>query len=125
MKRFAVIVLTVTATAGIHLATRHPAHAGCGPTEGLMRICYKGACEIQKLIRECSSVGAGNHYESNRGYFFGYSNYIGGRASQMIVRYQQNQVLYKGDPDGSPYKFEVCGESRGIGRLCSETSWGR
>ena len=123
MKKVAALVLTVTA--GLHLSTTQPAHAGCEPTEGLMRICFKGSCEIQNLVRECSSVVAGNHYESDRGYFYGYSNYIEGRATQMIVKDQQDQVLYQGDPDNSPYKFEVCGESRGIGQRCSETSWGR
>ena len=101
------------------------AKAGCGAAEGLMQICYKGSCEVQKLARQCSSVVAGNHYESERGYLYGYSEYVGGRATQMIVKFTpHNKVLYSGDPDGSPYKFDICG-GRSTGGPCSAKSWAR
>ncbi|MDA9674574.1 hypothetical protein N9T98_00105 [bacterium] len=101
------------------------AKAGCGTAEGLMQICYKGSCEVQKLARQCSSVVAGNQYESERGYLYGYSEYIGGRATQMIVEFTpHNKVLYSGDPDRSPYKFDICG-SRFTGGPCSAKLWAR
>lgn len=102
-----------------------PAHAGCGDAKGLIRICYKDNCEIQKMIRACSSVGSGSHWMSEMGYQVGYSNPIGGRYTNMEVRkYHSNTLLYSGDPDESPWKFEVCGSDRGAGApLCSTVPW--
>ena len=103
-----------------------PSLAGCGRAEGLMQICYKGSCEVQKLIKYCSSVMAGNHYESDRGYIYGYSRYIGGRATQMVLMYTPyDEVLYEGDPDGSPYKFDICGDDRFTGGPCAAKPWAK
>lgn len=110
---------------GLAFLVSPSAQAGCGPAEGLMQICYKGRCEVQKLVKQCSSVVAGNHYESDRGWFYGYSEYIGGYATQMVVEFTpHDKVLYEGDPDESPYKFDICG-GRFTGGPCSEKKWGK
>jgi len=117
------LVLFVFASFATFLAP--PAHAGCGPAEGLMQICYRGRCEVQKLARQCSSVVAGNHYESDLGWFYGYSEYIGGYATQMIVKFSpHNKILYQGHPEGSPYKFDICG-GRFTGGPCSAKAWAK
>ena len=101
------------------------AQAGCGPAEGLMQVCYRDRCEVQKLVRQCSSVVAGNHYESDLGWFYGYSEYIGGYATQMIVRFEpHNKILYQGHPEDSPYTFDICG-GRMTGGPCSEKPWAK
>ena len=111
--------------AGLVICLLPPAQAGCGPAVGLMQICYKGKCEVQKLARQCSSAVAGNHFESERGWQYGYSEYIGGYATQMVVRFTpHDKVLYQGDPDGSPYKFDICG-GRFTGGPCSAKSWAK
>ena len=123
-RRFIPAITTVVLL-GIAAFTPPNVKAGCGTANGLMQICYKGRCEIQKLARQCSSVVAGNHYESERGWQYGYSEYIGGRATQMVVRFTpHDKVLYEGDPDGSPYTFDICG-GRFTGGPCSEKSWAK
>ena len=118
-------LLSAPALAGLAISLLPPVQAGCGPAEGLMQICYEGRCEVQKLARQCSSVVAGNHFESELGWQYGYSEYIGGYATQMVVRFTpHNKVLYQGDPDGSPYKFDICG-GRFTGGPCSEKSWAK
>jgi len=116
--------LVTIALASIGLAA--PAHAGCGDAEGKMQVCFKGSCEVQKLVRQCSSVMAGSHWSTAEGYQFGYSRPIGNRYTVLEVRYlPYQQVLYSGDPDQSPYKFDICGESRFLGGPCSEKSWAK
>ena len=116
--------LVTIAFASIGFAT--PALAGCGNTEGKMQVCFKGSCEVQKLVRYCSSSMAGNHWISAEGYQFGYSRPIGNRWSVLEVRYlPYEQILYLGDPDQSPYTVDVCGEDRYVGVPCSEKSWAK
>ncbi len=103
-----------------------PALAGCAIAEGQMQICYKGSCEVQKLAKHCSSVLTGNSYESDHGYSYSYSQYIGGKATQMVVKFTpHDKVLYEGDPDGSPYKFDICGEDRMTGDSCTKKPWAK
>lgn len=120
-------ILTTLLSSAAVLMIAPPAHAGCGDAKGLIRICYKDICEIQKMIRACSSVGSGSHWISDMGYQVGYSNPIGERYTNMEIRkYHSNTLLYSGDPDASPWKFEVCGNDRGAGAtLCSNTSWAK
>jgi hypothetical protein len=100
------------------------AKAGCGDYSGLIQVCFKGSCEIQKMVRHCSSVMAGNQWISDKGYMFSLSRPIGSRWSLLEVIYEPyEQVLYKGDPDVSPYKFDICGEDRNVGGPCSAKPW--
>jgi hypothetical protein len=108
----------------IAAATMPAAKAGCGEYSGLIQVCFKGSCEIQKMVRHCSSLMAGNQWMSDKGYMFSLSRPIGSRWSLLEVIYEPyEQVLYKGDPDGSPYKFDVCGEDRNVGGPCSAKPW--
>ena len=108
----------------IAAVTMHAAKAGCGDYSGLIQVCFKGGCEIQKMVRHCSSVMAGNQWISDKGYMFSLSRPIGSRWSLLEVIYEPyEQVLYKGDPDGSPYKFDICGEDRNVGGPCSAKPW--
>ncbi len=55
---------------------------------------------------------------------FSLSRPIGSRWSLLEVIYEPyEQVLYKGDPDSSPYKFDICGEDRNVGGPCSAKPW--
>ena len=101
-----------------------PAQAGCGDYNGQIQICFKGKCEVQRMVRHCSSAVAGNQWISDQGYQLGYSNPIGGRYTTFEVR-RHSQVLYSGDPDKSPWSFEICGESRHVGGLCSAKPWAK
>ncbi|QNI98050.1 hypothetical protein SynRS9902_50005 [Synechococcus sp. RS9902] len=63
--------------------------------------------------------------ESESGWQYGYSEYIGGYATQMVVRFTpHDEVLYQVDPDGSPHKFDICG-GRFTGGPCSAKSWAK
>ena len=53
--------------------------AGCGDDTGQIQVCFKGRCDVQKMVRHCSSAVAGNHWISVQGYQLGYSNPIAGR----------------------------------------------
>ena len=102
------------------------AKAGCGDYSGLIQVCFKGSCEIQKIVRHCSSVMAGSQWISEQGYMFSLSRPIGNRWSLLEVTYEPyNQVLYKGQPDSSPYTFDICSEDRNVGGPCSKKSWAR
>jgi hypothetical protein len=69
---------------------------------------------------------AGIQWISDQGYIFSLSRPIGTRWSLLEVTYEPyNQVLYKGDPDSSPYGFDICGEDRHVGGPCSEKPWAR
>ena len=116
--------VATAACIGIAAITPLEAKAGCGPAEGLMQICYKGTCEVQKLVRQCSSASLGNGYSSDVGYYFGYSNYIGGMATWMRVIDPLKRLVYEGDPDGSPYKFDICG-GRHTGGPCAAKPWAK
>jgi hypothetical protein len=114
--------------AGLALAgiTAPAAKAGCGEYKGLIQVCFKGSCEVQKMVRHCSSAMAGSQWISSKGYRFSYSRPIGSRWSLMEVIYEPyNQTLYSGDPDKSPYTFDICGEDRNVGGPCSEKSWAK
>ena len=102
------------------------ANAGCADYSGLIQVCFKGSCEIQKMVRHCSSTMAGNQWISDKGYEFSYSRSIDNRWSLLEVIYQPyEQILYKGDPDMSPYTFNICGEDRNVGGPCSAKSWAK
>ena len=98
--------------------------AGCGEYKGQMQICFKDKCEVQQLIRHCSSAVAGSQWISDQGYWLGYSNPIGGRWTTFEVK-RNNHTLYSGDPDISPWSFDTCGESRHIGGPCSGKTWSK
>jgi len=69
---------------------------------------------------------AGNQWISDKGYILSLSRPIGTRWSLLEVTYEPyNQVLYKGDPDASPYSFDICGEDRNVGGPCSKKRWAR
>ena len=102
------------------------AKAGCGESQGLIQVCFKGSCEVQKLVTHCSSAMAGSQWISDKGYQFSYSRSIGNRWSLMEVIYEPyDKILYSGSPDTSPYTFDVCGEDRHTGGPCSEKSWAK
>ena len=125
MNRSPMLLRALATIALISIGFGTPAHAGCGDAEGKMKVCFKGSCEVQKLVRHCSSAMAGNHWITAEGYQFGYSRPIGNRWSVLEVRYvPYEQILYSGDPDQSPYKFDVCG-GRFIGGPCSKKSWAK
>lgn len=108
--------------AGLAALITPTAQAGCGDYKGQIQICFKGRCEVQKMGKHCSSAVAGNQWISDQGYQLGYSNPIGGRYTNFEVR-RLDQVLYSGDPDQSPWTFEVCGDSRHVGGPCSAKAW--
>lgn len=121
-------LLALISASGLSLAAliAPPAKAGCGEYKGLMQICFKDSCEVQKLVRHCSSAMSGDHWISEQGYRFGYSRPIGNQYSLLEVIYEPySQTLYSGDPANSPYTFDVCGSDRNIGGPCSEKSWAK
>jgi len=119
--------LIVTSIIALSAIAATAAKAGCGEVEGLIRICFKGSCEVQKMARHCSSVASGNHWITDKGYRFGYSFPIGAKYTLLEVVYEPwNKTLYSGDPDRSPYSFDVCSaDNPRIGNLCSEASWAK
>ena len=100
------------------------AKAGCAEYKGQIQVCFKQSCEVQRLVRHCSSAVAGNQYISDQGFEFGYSNPIDGRFSTFTVK-QYNEVLYEGVDRRSPWSFKVCGDSRHVGGPCSATTWAK
>ena len=108
--------------AGLAALIAPTAQAGCGDYKGQIQICFKGRCEVQKMGKHFSSAVACNQWISDQGYQLGYSNPIGGRYTNFEVR-RLDQVLYSGDPDQSPWTFEVCGDSRHVGGPCSAKAW--
>lgn len=125
-KRTTMLLIAFVTIALASIEFGNPAHAGCGDAEGKVHVCFKGNCEVHKLVRHCSSVMAGNHWVTDEGYRFGYSRPIGNRWTMLEVRYlPYQQILYSGDPDQSPYDFEVCSESRFIAEPCSEKAWAK
>ncbi len=102
------------------------AKAGCGDAKGLIQICYKTSCEVQRMVRHCSSVSSGNHWISDKGYRLGYSFPIGNKYTFLEVVYERwNKTLYSGDPAKSPYTFAICAENPQIGDPCSGKSWAK
>jgi len=118
--------LLIIAMIGLATVASPAAKAGCGDYQGLIQVCFKGSCEVQKMVRHCSSVMAGSQWISDQGYQFSLSRPIGNKWSLMKVIYEPyTQTLYSGDPDNSPYKFEICGEGRGVGEPCSKKGWAK
>ena len=110
--------------AGLPALIAPAAQAGCGEYNGQIQICFEGRCEVQGLVKHCSSAGAGSQWISDLGYQLGYSNPIGGRYTNFEVK-RLDQVLYSGDPDQSPWSFKVCGDSRHVGGPCSAKAWAK
>ena len=113
-----------------------PAQAGCGDYEGLMKICFKDQCIIDKLIGHCSAVVSGNHYRSAKGFEMGYFDYDKkGKARKMQVKLHNwdrrkykgphEMLLYRGDTKKSPWSFDTCGPSRFVGRPCEYEDWAK
>jgi hypothetical protein len=118
--------LLIAAVLGLAAVASPAAKAGCGDYQGLIQVCFKGSCEVQKLVRHCSSAMGGSQWISDQGYQFSYSRPIGNRWTLMEVIYEPyTQTLYSGDPDKSPYKFDICGEDRNVGGPCSQKGWAK
>ena len=57
--------------AGLAALIAPTAQAGCGDYKGQIQICFKGRCEVQKMVKHCSSTVAGNQWISDQGINWG------------------------------------------------------
>ena len=57
--------------AGLPALIAPAAQAGCGEYNGQIQICFEGRCEVQGLVKHCSSAGAGSQWISDWGISWG------------------------------------------------------